>query len=102
MNVLQKNAASRQRIAAALSHRQPDRVPVDFGATNCSGIHVSCVAALRDYYGLEKHPVRVSEPGQMLGLIEDDLIAAMGIDTVGVFPRTRASALPRTSGRAGG
>jgi hypothetical protein len=88
MNVLQKNAASRQRIAAALSHRQPDRVPVDFGATNCSGIHVSCVAALRDYYGLEKHPVRVSEPGQMLGLIEDDLIAAMGIDTVGVFPRT--------------
>jgi hypothetical protein len=88
MNDLHDNAASRRRISAALSHRQPDRVPVDFGATNCSGIHVSRVAALRDYYGLEKRPVRVSEPGQMLGLIEGDLIAAMGIDTVGVFPRT--------------
>jgi hypothetical protein len=87
MNVLQENAASRQRIADAISHRQPDRVPVDFGATNCSGIHASCVAALRDYYGLEKRLVRISEPGQMLGVIDDDLIAAMGIDTVGVFPR---------------
>jgi len=52
-----------------------------------TGIHVSCVAALRDYYGLAPVPVKVHEPYQMLGLVEDDLRTAMGIDVTGVFPR---------------
>jgi hypothetical protein len=46
-----------------LDHRQPDRIPVDFGGTFVSGIHVSCVLALRDYFGLEKKPVKVIDPG---------------------------------------
>ena len=78
---------SRERILTSLSHREPDQVPVDFASTAVTGIHVSVVAALRDYYGLEKRPVKVHEPYQMLGLVEDDLKAAMGIDTEGVFPR---------------
>lgn len=78
---------SRERIACTLAHRQPDRIPIDFGATAVTGMHSSCVAALRDYYGLEKRPVRVHEPMQMLGLIEDDLKDALGVDTTGVFGR---------------
>ncbi|MCW5979848.1 MAG: methyltransferase [Bryobacteraceae bacterium] len=78
---------SRERVLAALDHREPDRIPVDFGSTAVTGIHVSCVAALRDYYGLEKKPVKVHEPYQMLGYVDDDLKDAMGIDTEGVFPR---------------
>ncbi len=66
-------APRRTRLAAALRHQEPDRVPIDFGSTSVTGIHVSCVAALRDYYGLEKRPVKIREPYQMLGLIEDDL-----------------------------
>jgi len=50
-------------------------------------VHVSVVAALREHYGLEKRPVRVHEPFQMLGWIDDDLKDAMGIDVVGVFAR---------------
>ena len=61
--------SSRQRVLDALAHKQPDQLPVDFGATSVTGIHVSCVAALRDYYGLEKRPVKVHEPFQMLGLL---------------------------------
>lgn len=79
--------ASRQRLLDALSHRQPDRVPIDFGGSSVTGIHVSCVAALRDYYGLERRPVKVHEPYQMLGLVEEDLRQAMGLDVTGVFPR---------------
>jgi uroporphyrinogen-III decarboxylase len=78
---------SRQRVADALNHKQPDRVPIDFGSTAVSGIHVSCVAALREYYGLEKRPVKVHEPYQMLGLVETDLQDAMGIDVQGVYRR---------------
>ncbi|MEW5976955.1 MAG: uroporphyrinogen decarboxylase family protein [Acidobacteriota bacterium] len=80
---------SKERVLAALSHRQPDRIPVDFGSTSVTGIHVSCVAALRDYYGLEQRLVKVHEPYQMLGLVEDDLKGAMGLDVVGLYrPRT--------------
>jgi hypothetical protein len=71
---------SRRRVADALDHREPDRVPVDFGSTPVSGIHVSVVAALRDYFGLERHPVKVTEPYQMLGEVEEDLQQALGCD----------------------
>ncbi|MFO0892696.1 MAG: uroporphyrinogen decarboxylase family protein [Isosphaeraceae bacterium] len=90
MTVLQSAPAitpSRQRVLDAISHRQPDRVPLDFGSTSVTGIHVSCVAALRDHYGLEKRPVKVHEPFQMLGLLDEDLKQAMGIDVEGVFRR---------------
>jgi hypothetical protein len=72
----------------------PGRVPMDFGSTPVSGIHVSCVAELRDYYGLERRPVKIHEPYQMLGWIDDDLAEALGIDTAGVFPRTTMFGFP--------
>jgi hypothetical protein len=75
---------ARERIRAALSHREPDRLPVDFGATPVSGMHVSVVAALRRHYGLGDGPVKVHEPYQMLGVIDDDLADRLGLDCVGV------------------
>ena len=85
---------SRDRLAAALNHQQPDRVPIDFGSTAVTGIHVSCVAALRDHYGVERRPVRVHEPFQMLGIIDDDLREAMGQDVAGVFARNTMFGFP--------
>jgi hypothetical protein len=85
--VNQTTVSSRDRLRTALEHREPDRIPLDFGSTNVTGIHVSCVAALRKYYGLAPGPVKVYEPSQMLGTIDDDLRAAMGLDVIGVFPR---------------
>ena len=68
----------RERIQAALNHRQPDKIPVDLGTTGVTGIHVLALEKLRAYYGLEKRPVRLTEPYQMLGLIEDDLAEEFG------------------------
>jgi hypothetical protein len=76
----------KERVQLTLNHKQPDCVPVDFGGTAVTGIHVSCVSALRDYYGLEKKPVKVHEPYQMLGLIENDLKESIGIDIDGIYP----------------
>ncbi len=78
---------SRQRVLDAIGHKQPDRVPMDFGSTAVTGIHVSCVAALRDHYGLAKRPVKIHEPLQMLGLLDEDLKQAIGVDVDGVFRR---------------
>jgi len=76
---------SKERVLQALNHREPDRIPADFGSTAVTGMHVSCVIALRDHFGLEKRPVKVHEPYQMLGLIEEDLKQALGLDIDGVF-----------------
>ena len=73
---------SRERVKQALAHRQPDRVPLDFGSTAVTGMHATCVAQLREHYGLARRPVKIWEPFQMLGDIEDDLCDAMGVDTV--------------------
>lgn len=78
----------RQRVLDALNHRQPDSIPMDFGASNVTGMHASCVAALRDHYGLEKRLVKICEPYQMLGLIEDDLKEALGVDVTPLASRT--------------
>jgi len=94
MSTSLKTKTSRERVLAALNHREPECIPVDFGGTSVTGVHVSCVAALRDHYGLEKRPVRIHEPYQMLGLIEDDLSDAMGLDVVGVFPRKTMFGFP--------
>ncbi len=89
-----ENNKSRERLADTLNHKQPDRIPIDFGGTAVTGMHVSCVAALRDHYGLEKRPVRVHEPFQMLGLLDDDLKNAMGLDVEGVYPRNTMFGFP--------
>lgn len=76
--------SSRERVGLALQHRETDRVPLDLGATTVSGMHVSTVYLLRQALGLDKPgtPVKVIEPFQMLGQIQPDLIAALGVDTV--------------------
>ncbi len=77
---------SRARVRTVLAHREADRVPMDFGTTGVTGMHATCVAALRQHYGLSDDPVTVIEPYQMLGLVESDLRDALGIDTASVLP----------------
>src|SRR5579863_6320434 len=94
MNPVEVDCKSRERIIATLNHQQPDRIPIDFGGTAVPGVHASCVAGLRDSYGLEPMPVRVHEPFQMLALVEEDLREAMGIDVTGVFSRNTMFGFP--------
>ena len=84
---------SKEKLKRALSH-QGGPVPVDFGGTAVTGIHVMVIAALRDYYGLEKRPVKVTEPYQMLGALDHDLMDAMGIDVVSITPRKTMFGFP--------
>lgn len=77
----------RERIQQSLNHVQPERMPVDFGSTAVTGIHCLIIEKLRKYFDLDPRPVKVHDPYQMLGIIEDDLKAVLGIDTEGVFSR---------------
>ncbi len=77
---------SKEKVLASLNHQPADGIAVDFGATPVTGIHVLAVENLRKHYGLENKPVRVIEPYQMLGEIEDDLIEVLGVDVIGLSP----------------
>lgn len=72
---------SKQRVMEAPGHKE-GKIPFDLGGTPVSGIHAKPLERLREYYGLEKRPVAIIEPYQMLGRVDDDLREAMGIDTV--------------------
>ena len=63
---------SRDILKKALNHEQGP-VPIDFSGTAVTGMHVMIVEALRKHYGLEYRPVKVCEPYQMLGLVEEDI-----------------------------
>jgi len=75
---------SRERVARALNHQEPDRLPLDLGASPTTGMQVSSVYLLRQTLGLDPPgtPVKVAEPYQMLGEIKPDLMEALGVDVV--------------------
>lgn len=75
---------SRERVARALSHQDPDRLPLDLGGSATTGMQVSSVYQLRQALGLDPPgtPVKVVEPYQMLGEIKADLKEALGVDVV--------------------
>jgi hypothetical protein len=87
-------SSSRENFLKTINHKQPDNVVVDFGSTGVTGIHVLIVEKLREYYGLEKKPVKVIEPYQMLGEIDSELIKAMGIDVIGLFSAKNMFGVP--------
>lgn len=73
---------SKERVLATIGHEEPDQVCVDFGSSAVTGMHVQTVAQLRAVYGLSTKPVKVCDPYQMLGELDDDLLDCLGIDTV--------------------
>lgn len=85
---------SKERVLKSLNHEQPDRLPMDFGSSFITGVHCSVVAELRQHYGLEPRPVKVCEPYQMLGEVEEDLLDAMGLDVQPIFPQRTIFGFP--------
>lgn len=77
---------SRERIIKTLNHEQPDRVPIDFGGSTVTGIAAGALDRLRKAIGLEYRPVKVIEPFQVLGKVEEDVLEALGVDVAGIWP----------------
>lgn len=79
---------SKERVQKALNHETPDKMPLDMGSTGVSGVHCLVVEKLRAHYGLEKKPVKVIDPYQMLGEVDKELGDIIGIDVIGAGGRT--------------
>jgi len=76
----------RERVKKTLNHIEPDRIAVDFGGTDVTGMHVSIISKLRAELGLSgvNKRVKVTEPYQMLGELDEELRRALSIDTISV------------------
>jgi len=88
---------SRERVLAALDHRQPDRPPIDLGGSIVTGINAVGYARLKAHLGLPG-PVRVSSVILLLAEVEQELAARWGVDVLPV-PRYFAAPGVPLSGR---
>jgi hypothetical protein len=75
---------SRERIHLALNHQEADRIPVDFGGSGVTGMHVSTVYRLRQALGMDTPgtPVKIVDPFSLRGEIKADLIHRLELDTI--------------------
>jgi hypothetical protein len=85
---------SKENFNKTINHKQPERLVVDFGSSPVTGIHAVVVEKLREYYGLEKKPVKIIEPYQMLGELDADLIREMDVDIIGLGGENNMFGIP--------
>ncbi len=72
----------RERILAALNHREADRVPVDFSGHRSSGIAAMAYSKLRKHLGLSPRPVRIYDVIQQIAIVDEDVLERFGVDTI--------------------
>jgi uroporphyrinogen decarboxylase len=77
---------SRERLLATLAHQEPDRVPLDLGSTQVTGIHVIAYHRLRQALGLPPEEPQICDVIQGLALPDADVIERLGVDVRGLFP----------------
>ncbi len=77
---------SRQRVEAAISFQETDRVPIDLGGTLCSGIHASTYARLKEHLSISEGKCRVIDVSQMLAEVEIPVLSRLGCDVVPLNP----------------
>ena len=71
----------RQRILAALDHRESDRIPIDLGSSIATSVTKSAYLPLREHLGLPEEEVVVYDEVQQLPYVGEDVLQRFGVDT---------------------
>jgi uroporphyrinogen decarboxylase len=80
----QQRMTSRERVLASINHQEPDRVPIDLGATPSSGISAIAYHNLKQYLGLDFGHTRVYDVVQELAQPEDEIIEMFHVDAIDI------------------
>ena len=72
---------SRDRVLSSIEHRQPDRIPIDLGASTVTGISAIGYNRLKGKLGMDL-PTRIFDVVQQLAFVDDPLIDAFGVDAL--------------------
>jgi len=84
---------SRERVRMALNHEEPDRVPVDIGASRVTGISAIAYRNLLDYLGLFEN-VRVYDVKQQLADPSLAVVERLGADVLGLHRLGPTTGMP--------
>jgi len=75
----------RERVMRAVEHREPDRVPIDFGGLHTS-CHMSAYKSLITYLGEEWKEPKIFDMFQQIVVPDERLMEGFGADVRGSFP----------------
>jgi len=75
---------SRDRILAAIAHKEPDRAPVDLGSTPSSGISAIAYNNFKKYLGVQTGHTRVYDVVQQIAEPEDWVLDQFAVDVLDV------------------
>jgi uroporphyrinogen decarboxylase len=75
---------SRERLLAAINHKEPDRVAIDLGSTPSSGISAAAYGNLKKALGISSGHTRIYDVVQQLAQPEDMILDRFGVDVVDI------------------
>ena len=70
----------RERVRLALNHQEPDRIPIDLGATIVSSIAKKTYVELKQHLDLQLEDIRMLDYVQQLPYVSEDLMQRFGVD----------------------
>ncbi|MFX0069564.1 MAG: uroporphyrinogen decarboxylase family protein [Candidatus Hermodarchaeota archaeon] len=75
---------SRERVFASINHREPDRIPIDLGATAVTGISAIAYHNLKKHLGITTGHTRIYDLIQQLAQVEDNIVDLYNVDVLDV------------------
>ena len=73
---------SRERVLAAIEHREPDRIPFDLGGMAQSGMHAIGYRNLREHLGLPAKKARIQNINTQQACFDEDIQEKLSTDAV--------------------
>lgn len=77
---------SRERILRALRHEETDRIPLDLGSSNVTGIVKNAYLNLMKHLGHKVDKIEFFDTIQQLVVVEEDILGKFGVDVRGLIP----------------
>ena len=73
---------SRERVITTLNHREPDKIPIDFGGMGSTGIMAIAYNRLKQELGLSNQNTRMLDITQQLAIPEKEILDLFQVDVI--------------------
>jgi len=87
----------RERVLVALEHKEPDRIPIDLGGMDSTGIVGISYNNLKKYLGIKGGKTQIFDPYQQVVKVEEEVLKRIGADVLPVLfepKKWKSSKLP--------
>ncbi|HOK79405.1 MAG TPA: uroporphyrinogen decarboxylase family protein [bacterium] len=79
----------RERILNAIRHQPVDRIPIDLGGMDSTGITAVAYNKLKNYLGIKTGKTQVYDPYQQVAIVEPEVLKIVDADVLPVFPEPK-------------